>query len=270
MRLEISSPEGGAAAGQLAHQNADCSGLLIVNADDWGRDPHTTDMIFDCAVRGAISSVSAMVFMEDSQRSAAIAREAGIDAGLHLNFTTPFSELRCPTQLLEHQWRIARYLLRHPIARAIFHPGLVRSFEYIVAAQIEEFRRLYQKEPDRMDGHHHMHLCANVLLSGQLPSGSIIRRYFSAEPGEKSLRNGLYRKFTRIVVGHRYRVVDGFFSLPPLESRRLQHILKLSRQFVIEVESHPVNVEEYRFLMEGEIFRLAGDLAIARRFARAS
>ena len=35
--------------------------------------------------------VSAMVFMEDSERAASIARADAIDAGLHLNFTTAFS-----------------------------------------------------------------------------------------------------------------------------------------------------------------------------------
>jgi hypothetical protein len=33
-----------------------------------------------------------MVFMEDSERAAARTREHGIEAGLHLNFTMPFSE----------------------------------------------------------------------------------------------------------------------------------------------------------------------------------
>src|SRR5712691_818052 len=44
------------------------AGLLIMNADDWGRDPRTTGKILDCALRGAVSSVSAMDFMEDSER----------------------------------------------------------------------------------------------------------------------------------------------------------------------------------------------------------
>jgi predicted glycoside hydrolase/deacetylase ChbG (UPF0249 family) len=66
------------------------SGALIINADDWGRSRETTDRTLECWERGSISSVSAMVFMEDSVRAAALARERGIDTGLHLNFTTPF------------------------------------------------------------------------------------------------------------------------------------------------------------------------------------
>ena len=41
------------------------AGLLILNADDWGRDRLTTDRILDCCLLEAVSSVSAMVFMED-------------------------------------------------------------------------------------------------------------------------------------------------------------------------------------------------------------
>src|SRR5258708_25144263 len=59
------------------------AGVLIVNADDWGRDYETTARTLECALHGTISSVSAMVFMQGSERAAAIARERGIDAGLH-------------------------------------------------------------------------------------------------------------------------------------------------------------------------------------------
>src|SRR5271167_1397805 len=60
-------------------------GLLIINADDWGRDHETTERTLRCILRGAVSSVSAMVFMGDSERAAAIAKENAIHAGLHLN-----------------------------------------------------------------------------------------------------------------------------------------------------------------------------------------
>jgi hypothetical protein len=243
------------------------NGLLIVNADDWGRDQENTERIFECCLRKAISSVSAMVFMEDSARAAAIAREQGIDAGLHLNLTTPFSAPGCPPQLVERQRELAAYLCRHPFARVVFHPWLARSFEYVVTAQIDEFHRLYQKAPERLDGHHHMHLCANILLGGLLPSGTIVRRNFSFLPGEKSLSNRLYRHAMDRILTRRHRVTDFFFSLPPLEPpTRMQRIFSLSRQFMVEIETHPVNPEEYRFLAGGEIFSRIGDLDIASEF----
>ena len=150
--------------------------------------------ISECCARGSVSSVSAMVFMEDSERAAARSLERGIDAGLHLNFTTPFSIRSCPPALAQHQQRIASRLLRHRLAQVIFYPGLRASFEYVVAAQIEEYCRLYGAQPARVDGHHHMHLCANVLWMKLLPPGTIARRNFSFQPGEKGLGNRLYRK----------------------------------------------------------------------------
>jgi len=239
-------------------------GLLILNADDWGRDPRTTGRILDCALRGAVSSVSAMVFMEDSERAATLALERKIEAGLHLNLTTPFSVPGCPVRLAERQGELARHLLRHRFAPAVFHPGLIRSFEYVVAAQLDEFRRLYGVDPDRLDGHHHMHLCANVLLGGLLPPGTLVRRNFSFQPSEKSVWNRLYRMGVDHMLARRHRLLDFFFSLVPLElPGRLQRIFSLARQFVVEVETHPVHLEEYRFLTGGEIFRRAGDVRIA-------
>src|SRR5216683_6712469 len=82
------------------------TGVLIINGDDWGRDKETTDRMFDCVLYGTVSSVSAMVLMEDSERAATVARERGIDAGLHLNFTTSFSARNCSGRLVERQQEI--------------------------------------------------------------------------------------------------------------------------------------------------------------------
>lgn len=240
------------------------TGFLILNADDWGRDPLTTNRILECSMRGSVSSVSAMVFMEDSERAGALARQRGIEAGLHLNFTTPFSSASCPAGLLERQQQICRYLLRHRLAQVVFHPGFIRSFEYLVAVQLDEFRRVYGADPERLDGHHHMHLCANVLLQRLLPPGTIVRRNFSFERGEKSLWNRLYRKTVDRSLARRHRLVDFFFSLPPLEPpERLQRIYSLANRFVVELETHPVNPREYTYLTEGEIFRHSAGVRLA-------
>ncbi|MGH9431788.1 MAG: ChbG/HpnK family deacetylase [Terriglobia bacterium] len=240
------------------------AGLLIINADDWGWGPEITERTLECLRGGSVSSVSAMVFMEDSERAAALAREQGIDAGLHLNFTTPFSAPFCSARLAEHQHKIARCLLRHRFAQALFYPTLMRSFEYVVSAQVDEFCRLYGSVPCRVDGHHHMHLCANVLLGRLLPGGAVVRRNFSFEPREKSSINYLYRQVVDRMLARRHRLADFFFSLTPLgPPARLQRIFSLARQFAVEIETHPVNPEEHRFLAEGEIFRWAQECPIA-------
>ena len=255
------------------HRNASDAtrpGLLIVNADDWGRDCETTDRILECTLRGAVSSVSAMVFMEDSDRAATLAREHGIDAGLHLNFTTSLSAPAVPPRLLERLGQVAHYLRRHRLAGAVFNPALVRSFEYLVAVQIDEYHRIYGRDAERLDGHHHMHLCANVLLQRLLPRGTIVRRNFTFEAGEKGLCNRTYRKAVDRSLARRHRLRDFFFSLPPLDSGRLKRIYSLAQRFVVEVETHPVQPNEYRYLAGGEIFKQIGGVPIASRKALAS
>lgn len=242
-------------------------GRLIVNADDWGRNQEVTDRIFECTELRTVSAVSAMVFMEDSERAASIALRSGIDAGLHLNFTEPFSASNCPAPLLERQRELRRRLLRHPLARIFYYPSLAGSFKYVVDAQIDEYRRLYGQDPQRIDGHHHLHLCANVVLDELLPEGILVRRNFSFLPGEKSLVNRLYRKAVDRRLAGRYHLVDGLYNLAPLEpAKRLQRIFSLARNSVVELEVHPANPEEHRFLTSGEMLRELGDLAISPSF----
>lgn len=240
------------------------AGSLIINADDWGRDRHTTDRTLECLQRGGVSAVSAMVFMEDSERAAIAARDFGVDSGLHLNLTTPFSGRGCSLKLRACQEKVARYLLRHRLAQVLFHPGLTSEFEYVVRAQFDEFGRLYGMAPTRLDGHHHMHLCANVVLQHLLPLGTIVRRNFSFEVGEKSVWNRAYRGCVDRMLKRRHRLADYFFSLPPLQPDiRLRRIAELARNWVVEVETHPVNQSEYQFLMTGGIARFAEGLRIA-------
>jgi predicted glycoside hydrolase/deacetylase ChbG (UPF0249 family) len=262
--VELSQLAGAADTAQMVR-----SGALIVNADDWGRDRENTDRILECILGGFVSSTSAMVFMEDSERSATLAREKGVDAGLHLNLTSQFSAPRVSERLQEHQRRVSHYLLRHRLAPIMFHPGLSNSFRYLVVAQLEEYQRLYGNLPARIDGHHHMHLSANVVLSKLLPPGAVVRRNFTFRRGEKGYCNRLYRSFLDKRLQKRHPISDFMFALPPLNAERLQGIFSLAREFVVEVECHPVYPEEYRFLMEGGIQRLAADIQIAREYALA-
>jgi len=243
------------------------SGALIINADDWGRNKENTDRICDCKLAGTVSSASAMVFMEDSERAACIAREHGIDTGLHLNLTTPFSASNVPEHLAQHHQRIMNYLRRSRLAQVVYHPGLVRSFEYVVASQLTEYQRIYGAATRRVDGHHHMHLCANVVLSCLLPSGTTARRNFSFQPGEKGFANRCYRKIIDRILVTRHNLTDFFYSLAPINPPgRVEEIFALASRFYVEVETHPVNPEEYEFLMGEKILRRIGNLRIAERF----
>ena len=252
-----------------SESKASQAGMLIINADDWGRDRENTDKIIDCVEHRTVSSVSAMVFMEDSARAADIALEKGIDAGLHLNLTTPFSLRSAPQRLFEMQRGLAQYLSWHRFAHVVFHPGLAKSFAYVVAAQLEEFEKLYGRAPSRIDGHHHAHLCANVLYANLLPEGTVVRRNFSFRSGEKSLANRTYRACVDRRLARRHRLVDYFFALQPLNSdSRLREICSYARHHVVEIETHPVNPEEYAFLQSNEVLRVCDGTRIAPHFMR--
>jgi glycosyltransferase involved in cell wall biosynthesis len=252
-------------AGQRAARGGS-NATLIVNADDWGRCAETTDRILDCIQHGAVSSTSAMVFMEDSDRAASLAREHHVDAGLHLNVTSPFSKSCCSARLADHQQRLCRFLKSNRLAPAVYHPGLASSFEYVVKTQLEEFERLYGTRPSRVDGHHHMHLSANVLFQRLLPPGIILRRNLSFGIGEKGPFNRIYRFMQDRLLSWQHPMADFFFDIAPLEQSRLRKIIKLAHRYNAELETHPSNLDEYRFLLDGGIQRYGADVAVARGY----
>jgi hypothetical protein len=224
-------------------------------------------MILDCIIAGTVSATSAMVFMKDSERAAALGRENTVDIGLHLNLTTGFDAAGVPSPLRERQRRIAQYLRRHRLAQVVFNPRLTHCFQYVVAAQFDEFSRLYGRRPSRIDGHHHMHLCANVLLQKLLPPDTLVRRNFTFQPGEKGLFNRAYRSTIDTILSRRHRLVDFLFALPPIEPAGPRgRIFSLSDYSLVEVETHPVNEAEYQLLSGGLIHALLGGRSIARRF----
>jgi chitin disaccharide deacetylase len=241
-------------------------GRVILNADDWGRDAATTDRTMECFTVGALSSVSAMVFMEDSERAAELARQKNIDAGLHLNFTATFTSPSTPEPLAREQSRLAAYLRRNRLAQTLFHPGLASSFAFVVKAQLEEFQRLFGKAPARVDGHHHMHLCANVVRGKLLPEGTVVRRNFSFAAGEKNFINRFYRRAQDQRLARRHPMTDFLFSLPPIEPERLNKIANAAQSGVVEVETHPVNPREYTFFTTGEVFRWLGAIPLATSY----
>ncbi len=251
------------AAKPMAFHNAQ----VIVNADDWGRDCLTTDRAHDCLRAGTVSSVSAMVFMADSERAAELANERNIDAGLHLNFTMPYSMQTCPPRLKEHQHKIARALTAHRFAATVYRPRLTASFEYVVQAQLEEYERLYGAPPARIDGHDHRHLCANVLCQKLLPHGCIVRRNLTFKCGEKIFLNRLYRRAQDHCLARRHRLADYFYDLHPVEpAARLRKVFALGALFDVEIQTHPIRDEEYRFLMDGEIRQFAGEAQVAKGY----
>jgi hypothetical protein len=224
--------------------------MLIVNADDLGRNRLATDRIISCHKRGSLTSTSVMVFMEDSERAAERAKESGIDVGLHLNFSERFTLRKCGTLLLQYQDQIVRFLTRHRYSFLFYHPALRKSFCYVFEVQLQEFLRLYGRAPSHFDGHHHMHLCANMLVGGLIAKGQKVRRNFSFLPGEKSPLNRLYRSLIDRWLVRRYRCTDYLFALSPrLRSNGIDCVVELAKVSNVELETHPENSEEFDWLM---------------------
>jgi chitin disaccharide deacetylase len=191
-----------------------------------------------------------MIFMEDSERAAQLAHGRGLEVGLHLNFTEGFSGGSCPAALLEAQQRIAGFLRRNRYFLVLYNPFLRKDFEYVCRCQYDEFIELYGYLPTHINGHHHMHLCSNILIDKLIPKNSKVRRNFSFSSNERSYLNRFYRYVVDMVLQQRYRTTDLFFSIIPLSSSgRLNGIVDLSQAFNVELMVHLQNRDEYEFLM---------------------
>ena len=223
--------------------------MLIVNADDYGRSQGETDLILACYSNRRITSASAMVFMSDSSRAAALGRKAPIDLGLHVNLSQRFTDQVKP-RLREHHDQVVRFLTANKYALLMYNPWLRDAFRYVFEAQLDEFVRLYGRLPSHLDGHQHRHLCTNMVLDRVMPANAKVRRSFSFWPGEKSWCNRAYRSTIDRVLRRRYRVTDFFFSLGQcLAANRLERVFALSKVADVELMTHPCNLQEYSYLM---------------------
>jgi chitin disaccharide deacetylase len=227
--------------------------MLIVNADDFGRSAAETDAAFRCYQEGRITSVSAMVFMEDSERASELAKDTQLDVGLHLNFAEALTGKNYPAELGEYHRRIVRYLMGNKYAQLLYNPVLRKEFASSYQAQAREFARLFGKAPSHVDGHHHMHLCGNLVFSKIIPAGTRMRRNFSFWPGEKSRLNRTYRAFVDGWLSRRYKLADYFFDLSQsIRERKLDRVMALAKSSKVELMTHPIVRMESDFLMSDQ------------------
>src|SRR5207248_7585750 len=139
---------------------------------------------------------------------------------------------------------------KNKYSQLLYNPFLRKEFSYSYEAQAEEFERLFGKPPSHIDGHHHMHLCANVLLSRIVPAGARMRRNFSFWPGEKSLPNRTYRGLIDRWLARRYRLADYFFDLTQsISGKKLDRVAALASSSNVELMTHPVVPSELAYLM---------------------
>lgn len=150
-------------------------GLLIVNADDLGLTEDDTDATLACLHAGAVTSATAMVWMRDSARAAALARSARAPVGLHLNLVEPYAASGVPAGAAARQRRVVERLRAAGAGGHLYRPGWRADFERCIADQLARFVELYGARPTHFDGHRHMHLALNALLARPLRAAGLSR-----------------------------------------------------------------------------------------------
>jgi predicted glycoside hydrolase/deacetylase ChbG (UPF0249 family) len=204
-----------------------------------------------------------MVFMEDSERAARLALARRHAAGLHLNVSEVFTGIKVPAGIRRDQERIRQFVLQSRYALVLFHPGLVGAFGRVVAAQLQEFWRLYGTAPTHFDGHQHYHLATNVLVQRLLPAGAPVRRSFSFREGEKSALNLWYRRMVDASLGQRHVLADYFFSAAQhLSVDRMGRIVALANTANVELMVHPEIAREREFVLGDEFGRLISTVRV--------
>lgn len=226
--------------------------MLYVNADDIGWTKEITDRILTCYHQRRIHAASAMTFMNDSERAADLAIENQLPTGLHINLDQELTAGTTPAKLREHHRAVSNYLKARKWNQVFYNPFLRSSFDYVFQAQWDEFCRLYGDAPQRLDGHRHMHLCMNMLVSGKIPKGIRIRRNFTFYTGEKDPVNRLYRYLVDRWLNSKFLCTDSFFSMKPIDLEKLQKWVLLSKFSDVEIMAHPGVENEYLFLLSPE------------------
>ncbi|HEX4034207.1 MAG TPA: ChbG/HpnK family deacetylase [Solirubrobacteraceae bacterium] len=229
-------------------------GLLIVNADDWGIDADTTAAIAQCLETGAVTSVSAMVYMRGSDAAARLPLADSLSAGLHINLTEAFNAPGVDDAVSQRQARIARYLGGPSWRRWGLSPTLFREIERSIADQLGEFQRLYGRDPSHFDGHEHIHQSLGVLTARTLPPGAKMRPSFTYLPAEKSAPNRAVRACINRGLRTRFRAPRYFFSIrdmhPSLGGAGMEEKLALSSGSSVEVMCHPGWEDERAILLD--------------------
>jgi predicted glycoside hydrolase/deacetylase ChbG (UPF0249 family) len=226
------------------------TGLLIVNADDFGGNPLATDRIAECFQVGAITSTSAMVYMSDSERAASIAKSRELPVGLHLNLTQPFEDPGTPQAVRERQAAAARRFAGSRVQRLSYNPFLSSLVRACIADQLECFRALYDCEPTHIDGHNHAHLSPTVLLA--LPAATRTRT--AESPARVTPSPGALLRRTRgAFIARRYITTDHFVAIDRLGSspseQEIDRLLVLADNASLEIMAHPDRERDHRLLM---------------------
>jgi predicted glycoside hydrolase/deacetylase ChbG (UPF0249 family) len=207
-----------------------------------------------CFRQKRITSASIMVFMEDSERAAELAVKANLETGLHINLVLPYDAPGVSESLRRSQNAAAAFFGSGPWTQVVYNPFITKAVASAFHSQLEEYRRLFGREPVHFNGHKHFHLSLNIIFGGVLPIGSAVRRSFTFRKGEKSSLNRCYRRIIDAWLLRRHVSTDAFFSINPVrDSLRLTRIVALARTDCVELMVHPWSPDQFAFLTGNQL-----------------
>jgi chitin disaccharide deacetylase len=136
---------------------------IIICADDYGISPAVSAGIRDLIARRRVNATSAMVASPHFNRveAAALREAAGQHAaiGLHVTLTAPFAPLSQHFEPLRHG---AFLTLATTLRRAHLRTLRPARLADEIARQFEVFAAAFDRPPDFVDGHHHVHLFPQI------------------------------------------------------------------------------------------------------------
>jgi predicted glycoside hydrolase/deacetylase ChbG (UPF0249 family) len=136
---------------------------IVLCADDYGISPSVNAAIRDLIASGRINATSVMVLAPTFHRSEAVSlnilSRRGVSIGLHLTLTAPFRPLSPGFAPLKND---AFPSLETMLVRASLRRLDRKALEAEVTAQLRMFMHTFDRPPDFIDGHQHVHLFPQV------------------------------------------------------------------------------------------------------------
>jgi chitin disaccharide deacetylase len=249
------------------------SGLLIVNADDWGGSESTTEAILRAFDAGCVTSMSGMIYMPDSERAAELARRKRLPVGLHLNLTEPFSAATVPRRVRDRQLRAIEHLstpeadgrtATKKLRKWAYDPTIRIEVDAAISDQIARFEVLYGHPPTHLNGHNHVDLCPNVFLSRAIPRDIPMRSSLRCYPLQRS-SIGVARAVRQRLRSRLRPSTSYLLHIAELEAHadsRIDPRLRLADQAPVEVMGHPDDPDEMTRLMSPEWEQAMGEYSL--------
>lgn len=238
------------------------SELLIVNGDDFGCTQRATDAILACHRERALTSTTAMTYMEDSDRAARLALVHNLPVGLHINLTTPFTDPAVPPAVRERQARMIAILGHSRTHKWIYDVRTQRELDRSLWDQLRRFEQLYGRPPTHFDSHHHLHSCPNIFLSRAIPRGALVRNTLIWSPRRSRLIRQARRMRQRLLE-RRLRSPAAIICLDILLRQRgprsaavAEAVLAVLAHGPAEVMAHPEDPAEFALLTSGAWSRM--------------